>query len=98
MVLQGNELRFFRKQGDNDHKVMHCLAGTYLKDVTMDELSEKSSSSRAKLASARRPKQQGLEEMKRREKDKQKSRDFHPIKLVIPPNKSRIIFFSKYED
>ena len=45
MILQGNELRFFRKQGDAEHKVMHCLAGTYLKDITMDEISEKSKSS-----------------------------------------------------
>jgi len=45
MMLTGNELRFYRKQGDSDHKVMHCLAGTYLKDVTMDEISEKSKSS-----------------------------------------------------
>ena len=48
MVLQGNELRFYRKQGDEEHKVMHCLAGTYLKDVTMDEISEKSKSSKSK--------------------------------------------------
>ena len=46
MVLHGNELRFYRKQGDEEHKVMHCLAGTYLKEVTMDEISEKSKSSR----------------------------------------------------
>lgn len=44
MVLQGNEIRFYRKQGEEEHKVMHCLAGTYLKEITMDELSEKSSS------------------------------------------------------
>ena len=48
MVLTGNELRFYRKKGDTDHKVMHCLAGTYLKDVTMDEISEKSKSSAAR--------------------------------------------------
>jgi len=46
MALHGNELRFYRKQGDEEHKVMHCLAGTYLKEVTMDEISEKSKSSR----------------------------------------------------
>jgi len=45
MKLQGNELRFYRKQDDEEHKVMHCLAGTYLKEVTMDEISEKSKSS-----------------------------------------------------
>ena len=44
MKLSGNELRFYRKMGDAEHKVMHCLAGTYLKEVTMDEISEKSKS------------------------------------------------------
>lgn len=48
MVLSGNELRFFKKEGDTEHKVMHCLAGTYLKEVTMDEVSEKSKSSASK--------------------------------------------------
>lgn len=58
IVLQGNELRFFRKQGDANHKVMHCLAGTYIKDVTMDEISEKSKSSagRSKASSAKQSK------------------------------------------
>lgn len=45
MVLKGNELRFYRKEGDDNHKVMHCIAGTYLKDITMDEISQKSRSS-----------------------------------------------------
>ena len=106
MVLQGNELRFFRKQGDVDHKVMHCLAGTYLKDVTMDEISEKSKSSAARSKasisagklSAGKQSKQSMEETKRREKERQRSKNFHPIKLVIPPNKSRLIFFSKNED
>ena len=99
LVISGNELRFYRKQGDTDHKVMHCLAGTYLKDVTMDEISEKSksSASRKQSSSAKhRSKADGNdEETKRREKEKQRSQNFHPIKLVIPPNKSRLIFFSK---
>ena len=53
MQLSGNELRFFRKQGDEEAKVMHCLTGTYLKEVTMDEISEKSksSASRSKASS-----------------------------------------------
>lgn len=52
LVISGNELRFYRKQGDTDHKVMHCLAGTYLKDVTMDEISEKSKSSASRKQSS----------------------------------------------
>ena len=78
---------------------MHCLAGTYLKDVTMDEISEKSKSSaaRSKASSAKHSKM-SAEESKRRDKEKQRSKNFHPIKLVIPPNKSRLIFFSKHED
>ena len=105
MVLTGNEIRFYRKQGDTDHKVMHCLAGTYLKEVTMDEISEKSKSSAAmSKASAsqgtRRSKVSELsaDESKRREKEKARSKNFHPIKLVIPPNKSRLVFFAKEEE
>lgn len=87
---------------------MHCLAGTYLKDVTMDEISEKSRSSAnrsknttsvsAKHSSSKQSRQSTVEENKRREKERQRSKNFHPIKLVIPPNKSRLIFFSKFED
>lgn len=99
MVLQGNELRFYRKQGDDSHKVMHSLAGTYLKEITMDEISEKSksSASRSKASSAAFSKSSSHDE-KKREKERQKSKNFHPIKLVIPPNKSRLIFFSKQDD
>ena len=79
---------------------MHCLAGTYIKDVTMDEISEKSksSASRSKASSAKQSKASSVEESKRRDKEKQRSKNFHPVKLVIPPNKSRLIFFSKHED
>jgi hypothetical protein len=98
MMLTGNELRFYRKQGDADHKVMHCLAGTYLKDVTMDEISEKSKSSNTRSKASKASSTVSKEEGKRREKEKARSKDFHPIKLVIPPNKSRLVFFSKYEE
>ena len=95
LVISGNELRFFRKQGDTEHKVMHCLAGTYLKDVTMDEISEKSKSSASRSKQSSQKTTLTLEESKRKEKEKERSKNFHPIKLVIPPNKSRLIFFSK---
>jgi len=39
MVIMGNELYFYRKMGETDHKVMHCLTGTYLKDMT-EEMQE----------------------------------------------------------
>ena len=39
MVLSGNELRFYRKETDKEHKLMHCLTGTYLQILTMKELS-----------------------------------------------------------
>ena len=40
----------------------------------------------------------GSEESKRREREAIRAKNFHPIKLVIPPNKSRLVFFSKQED
>ncbi len=33
LVLIGNELYFFRSHKDKSHKIMHCLTGTYLKEV-----------------------------------------------------------------
>ena len=110
MVLHGNELRFYRKQGDEEHKVMHCLAGTYLKEITMDEISEKSKSQGSKHRSKSDVHSQGAssrnasskystsEAAARREKQQSKAKHFHPIKLVIPPNKSRLVFFSKQDD
>lgn len=77
---------------------MHCLAGTYLKEVTMDEISEKSKSSAKSKSKSSTKQQSGNEETKRREKEQAKAKNFQPIKLVIPPNKSRLIFFSKRED
>ena len=98
MILQGNELRFFRKQGDSDHKVMHCLAGTYLKEITMDEISCDNKSN----APSNGPRSKGgrsqpgsrgtsIEENKH-------GKTYFPIKLVIPPNKSRLVFFTKAQD
>lgn len=88
MVLIGNELYFYRKKGDAEHKVMHCLAGTYLKDVTMDEISEKSKSSAASKPQSNKDSSSNA----------QAGKNFHPVKLVIPPNKSRLIFFSQQTD
>ena len=43
MVILGNELYFYRKKGDAEHKVMHCLTGTYIRETNMDELSSQRS-------------------------------------------------------
>ena len=73
----------------------------------MDEISEKSRSSANRSnknsvslrnSSAKQSGRSKAEENKRLEKERQRSKNFHPIKLVIPPNKSRLIFFSKFED
>jgi hypothetical protein len=34
LEMQGNELYFYTNESDRDHKFMHCLSGTYLKEVT----------------------------------------------------------------
>ena len=73
----------------------------------MDEISEKSRNSANRSgnksvslrnSSAKQSGRSKAEENKRLEKERQRSKNFHPIKLVIPPNKSRLIFFSKFED
>lgn len=94
IVLSGNEIRFYRKQGDDDHKVMHCLAGTYLKEVTMDEISEKSKSTVKRSMMSETAKASSKNKAKK-EEEAAKARIYFPVKLVIPPNKSRLMFFSK---
>ena len=90
MVLLGNELYFYRKKGDTEHKVMHVLTGTYIRDTTMDELSSKKSKS--SKGSQKDESEKGSRSSSR------KNPNYHPLKIVIPPNKSRIIFFSKPDD
>lgn len=94
IVLSGNEIRFYRKQGDDDHKVMHCLAGTYLKEVTMDEISEKSKST-AKRSMMNDSAKASSKNNKKKEEEAARAKNYFPVKLVIPPNKSRLMFFSK---
>ena len=31
--LLGNELYFYRRVSDSKHRIMHCLAGTFIKDL-----------------------------------------------------------------
>ena len=40
MVMQGNEVYFYRRQHDQEHKLMHCLSGTYLKSVSDEMMAE----------------------------------------------------------
>ena len=77
MVIIGNELYFYRKRGEQDHKVMHCLTGTYLRDVANDEVSDKNSDSPG---------------------GQPKRKSYYPVKIVIPPNKSRLVFFATIEE
>jgi hypothetical protein len=32
LILIGNEIYFFRSRSDTQHKIMHCLTGTYIAD------------------------------------------------------------------
>ena len=65
--MQGNELYFFTKENDRDHKFMHCLSGTYLKEVT-DDLTDS--------------------------RDEKNNIQYYSLKMVIPPNNSRILYFN----
>lgn len=72
MVMQGNEVYFYRKQNEQEHKFMHCLSGTYLKNVSDEMMSE------------------GV--------DVVTGQQYYPTKIVIPPNKSRVIYFASASD
>lgn len=67
MAIIGNELYFYKKKGATEHKVMHCLSGTYLKETTEEIVDAKGQS-------------------------------FFALKIVIPPNKSRLVFLQTKEE
>jgi len=56
----------FRNEGDNDQRVMHCLAGTFIQE-TQPEMNPDTGSY------------------------------LYPVKIVLPPNKSRILYFGSIE-
>lgn len=58
----GNELYCYRSKKDAGYRVMHCLVGTFIK-----EMEPESCPSSAQV--------------------------FYPIKVMLPPNKSRIFYF-----
>lgn len=63
----GNELYCFRNKDDAVHRVMHSLAGTFIKDLPEEQCAS-----------------QGL--------------TLYPVKIVLPPNKSRVLYFSNKEE
>jgi hypothetical protein len=61
-VLSGNEIFCYRDQEDTKFRVMHSLAGTFIKENPA-------------------------------EKDPDSDKLYYPVKIVLPPNKSRILYF-----
>lgn len=61
-VLNGNEIFCYRSATDNRSRVMHCLAGTFVKEIAEERCPET-------------------------------NRTLYPVKVVLPPNKSRILYF-----
>ena len=61
-MVTTNELYFFRKKGDDKHRIMHSLVGTFPIEM---------------------PKEHSNSE----------NCDLFPVKVFIPPNKRRILFF-----
>jgi hypothetical protein len=37
LTIVGNELYFYKRKGDEDHKIMHCLSGTYIREPSSNE-------------------------------------------------------------
>ena len=61
-MLNGNEIFCYRSATDNRSRVMHCLAGTFVKEIAEEKCPET-------------------------------GRTLFPVKIVLPPNKSRILYF-----
>ena len=66
-VILGNELYCYRYKTDKNHRLMHCLVGTFIKEVP-------------------------------EEVNPENKKTLYPIKIFIPPNKSRVIFFKTIID
>ena len=62
-VIMGNEIYFYRRKDDPQHRVMHCLVGTFTKELP-------------------------------EEKDPSKDAQLYPLKIILPPHKSRLMFFA----
>ena len=66
-VLNGNEIFCYRNAQDTKSRVMHCLAGTFVKDIAAEQCPET-------------------------------GRYLYPVKIVLPPNKSRILYFDSADE
>ena len=66
-VLNGNEIFCYRTKGDTKSRVMHCLAGTFVKELPTETC-------------------------------KNTQRSLYPVKIVLPPNKSRVLYFNSQEE
>ena len=64
--LNGNEIFCYRDQKDPRYRVMHCLTGTFIKEIPAEKCPDT-------------------------------DQTFYPVKIVLPPNKSRILYFSSSE-
>ena len=65
-VIVGNELYCYRYKGDPEHRVMHSLIGTFIKEIPP-------------------------------EYSNSENRELYPVKIMLPPNKSRILYFKQTE-
>jgi len=65
-VLNGNEIYCYRNAQDTKSRVMHCLAGTFAKDIPEEVCPDT-------------------------------QRKLYPVKIVLPPNKSRILYFDSHQ-
>ena len=65
-TIVGNEIYCFRYKGDVEHRVMHSLIGTFIKEMPAEYSNSEGC-------------------------------DLYPVKIMLPPNKSRILYFKQVE-
>ena len=65
-VLNGNEIFCYRSISDTRSRVMHCLAGTFAKELEPEQCPVS-------------------------------GKELYPVKIVLPPNKSRVLYFDTVE-
>lgn len=64
-MVMGNELYCYRRKGDTEHRAMHCLVGTFCKELGPEHSGDQT---------------------------------LWPIKITLPPNKSRVLYFNSELD
>ena len=88
-ILMGNELYCYRHKTDSKHRVMHSLAGAFIKELGSEELQKEPQSA---TSSSKQP--LSTKNVTASVLSYGNNKVMYPIKVVLPPSKSRVLYFA----